>query len=291
MKSKMTFAGLIALGIALLITGCDDDCTDVRYVHSDPPVPSGVYTVTGDGAVQVYWSPIREADVERYGVYRSGEPDGRYDWIADVEATDDPFNIDRGLVNGVTYYYAVDSWSQYGESDLSYELIADTPRPEGDNLVLYHEEADPDRAGLDFSRITEPGADEDDMVRSWDHTWTDYYVILVDSLFRLVGTVVDDGGQDAFNLVQDFGYTYDFDEIGFAPDIDESYSFDPYGVELLFGHTYVFWTWDDHFAKLRVIGFGEEKVFFEWAYQTSMDEIERMQLAPGLVASTVSGAR
>ena len=107
--------------VLLGFTGCDDDnCTNVVY-RVPPPVPTGVYTVTGDGLVQVYWSPIRGIDVRRFGVWRSLVPEGPYEWVADVSPSDDPHYIDSGLQNGVTYYYAVDAQNDYGESKLSYE--------------------------------------------------------------------------------------------------------------------------------------------------------------------------
>lgn len=278
MKRRERRALIIGIALVAAAAGCgDDDCPPTEVTYYPPPVPAGVYTVTGDGSVQVYWSPIRGGAVERYGVWRSLEADGAYELIEEVAQSDDPYYIDTGLVNGVTYYYAVDAWSRYGESDLSYELVADTPRPDGIDVVVYDDLSDPDRAGIDLSRVLERGIG-DDMVLPFDHDLADYYVIVVDSLFRLVGTVIEHGGEDHFNLVQDFGYTYDFDEISFAPDIDPSYSFDPYGVELLIGHTYVLWTWDDHFAKIRVTEIGEDRIWFDWAYQTSEDEIERRQL-------------
>ncbi|MFH1278178.1 MAG: fibronectin type III domain-containing protein [Candidatus Eisenbacteria bacterium] len=292
MKRRPLFALCLGLAVLAAAAGCGDDGHPTEITYYPPPVPSGVYTVTGDESVQVYWSPIRGGAVEKYGVYRSLTPDGEYKLIGEVLQSDDPYYIDSGLTNGVTYYYAVDAWSRYGDSELSYELVADTPRPSGIDVVVYDDLTDPDRAGIDLSRVMERGIG-DDMVRPFDDPLTDYFVIVVDSLLRLVGTVIEHGGEDHFNLVQDFGYTYDFDEISFAPDVDPSYSFDPYGVELLIGHTYVLWTWDDHFAKLRVTELGDKRVWFDWAYQTSDDGIERRQLKAlsGAVAGGPGGRK
>ena len=33
------------------------------------------------------------------------------------------------------------------------------------------------------------------------------------------------------------------------------------------GHTYVIWTWDNHFAKIRVKTISNERIVFDWAYQ------------------------
>jgi hypothetical protein len=38
-------------------------------------------------------------------------------------------------------------------------------------------------------------------------------------------------------------------------------------VEAILGHTYVIWTWDNHFAKVRISSMTDERVVFDWAYQ------------------------
>jgi len=290
---RFGLAMLIGLGIAVLLTGCDDDnCTNVHYTHAPPPVPAGVYSVTGDQSVQIYWSPIREAGILRYGIYRSLTPDGYYDWVADVAHSDDPnfdpYFIDWNLTNGVTYYYAVDTQSAGGESDLSYELVSDTPRPGGENLVLYADITDSTRAALDFSRIQDRGV-ASDMVRWWDDALADVYMIVVDDLFRLVPTVIEQGGEYYYNDIQDFGYTDSIDEISFAP--LDGWSLDPYGVEMIPGHTYIVWTWDDHFAKIRVTTEGQASIDLDWAYQISEDDWERRQLKARLAESKGRGPK
>ena len=132
--------------------------------------------------------------------------------------------------------------------------------------------------GALFSMIQKRDGVAEDMIVPWDDALADVYLIVVDSLFRLVTTFVEADGEFYPNDIQDFGYTYDFDEISFAP--LDGWSIDPVGVELIEGHTYVIWTWDDHFAKVRVVSIGENHVVLEWAYQISEDEIERRQLAP-----------
>jgi len=282
MSDRIDAIGLLA-GV-LFFAGCGDGDhgTNVPDCGGMPPVPAGVYSVTGDGSVQVYWSPVREACVERYGVYRSLTPDGIYDWVDDVAHSDDadfwPRFTDAEVENGTTYYYAVDAWNGRGaSSDLSYELVSDTPRPDGVDLVLYDDVSDPGRSGLDLSRVEERSVGED-MVRSATDPLVDYYLIFLDDLFRLV-PVYEATEQDTIvNDIQDFGYTDSMDEIDFAP--LDGWSLDPYGVEMIAGHTYVLWTWDDHFAKIRVTATGSDHVILEWAYQLSEDDWERRQLAP-----------
>ncbi|MCB0748236.1 MAG: hypothetical protein KDC90_12320, partial [Ignavibacteriae bacterium] len=38
-------------------------------------------------------------------------------------------------------------------------------------------------------------------------------------------------------------------------------------TKALIGHTYVIWTWDNHFAKVRVKAITGDRVVFDWAYQ------------------------
>jgi hypothetical protein len=40
-------------------------------------------------------------------------------------------------------------------------------------------------------------------------------------------------------------------------------------VELIPGHCYIVWTWDDHYAKFRVTGLSSTTVSMDWAYQTA----------------------
>ena len=49
-------------------------------------------------------------------------------------------------------------------------------------------------------------------------------------------------------------------------------------VELIAGHSYIIWTRDNHYAKMRVTKFIRSYgVVFDWAYQVKQGEVE---LAP-----------
>jgi hypothetical protein len=69
------------------------------------------------------------------------------------------------------------------------------------------------------------------------------------------------------------GFTDDLNEITYAP--DTGWSALGY-VEVIPGHTYVIWTWDLHYAKLRVTYVPETNDYmqFEWAYQTAPENRE-----------------
>jgi hypothetical protein len=103
---------LVGLVVSLGLTGCYEKDT-VVYVDDNPPaVPTGVYTITGDGEVEVLWYPVREDDVDGYGVYRSFDADGAYQRIATLRDPLADYYVDRSVQNGQTYYYAVDAFDR-----------------------------------------------------------------------------------------------------------------------------------------------------------------------------------
>ena len=57
----------------------------------------------------------------------------------------------------------------------------------------------------------------------------------------------------------------DFDEVGWAP--SDGWS-DNGWLEIIQGHTYIVWTRDNHFAKMRVMSINSNSISFEWAFQT-----------------------
>jgi hypothetical protein len=246
-------------GIAL--TGCDDD--KVVYVEDPPPaVPTGVTTITGDGEVEVLWYPVREDDVAGYGVYRNSESiEGPYSRIATLHGKETSSYLDGGLVNGDTYYYAVDAFDFAGhESALSYEDAFDTPRPDGSSTNVFALQSDSNRSGIDFSDYGSSS-----FVTAHDATDADVFFQRIGSVIYAKGTII----QSLPNDIQDLGYTESLDDISWAP--TQGWSVAPNGVELIEGHTYVVWTWDQYFAKFRVVallGSGTPTgAQIDWAYQ------------------------
>ena len=69
---------------------------------------------------------------------------------------------------------------------------------------------------------------------------------------------------DTDSDIQDMGPTSSILAIGTAPVSGWSTTHE---VELYAGHTYVVWTWDDHYAKFRVSSLSPSRVVFDWAYQ------------------------
>jgi hypothetical protein len=263
--------------------GCDDD--DVHGVRDrePPPVPAGVYSVTGDESVEIRWSPIVGTDVAGYEVYTSFEADRGFDLVARVsgEATDS--YVHRGLENGVTRYYAVAAYDYHGNaSDLSIELVHDTPRPDGRGLRLFTRAADFANAAVDWSEYEGGSAA---MGVPYDASLADFvieaYTIEGRPRLYLVPTRIADGGEIYMGDAQDFGYTNGLDDIDWAPCVDCGWSENPEGVELILGHSYIVWTWDDYYAKFRVTDLTPSSATLDWAYQATDDYDFRFELAPG----------
>jgi hypothetical protein len=240
---KILFYLLILTSLLVLTSCCYEGCD-----NEPPAVPRGLHSITGDGEVLLVWYENTEPDLAGYCIYRSLTPEGYY---YEIGETNLDYFLDYGLINGQTYYYAISAFDcDDNESDLSYEIVYDTPRPEGYNEKIFDYHDFPYYAGWNFS---------DYSVVPYDHPACDFYY-----------------GYDGYNkapyffvgrpggLIQDFGYTESLDEITYAPE----YGWSSTGiVEAIKGHTYIFWTWDNHFAKFRVTSINSDHVIFDWAYQ------------------------
>lgn len=247
--------GAIVLAVALM--GCDsNDTILVSDVDLAPPAtPRGVYSVTGDQEVKVVWLGSDEQDLAGYLVYRSRTPEGPYHVIADIQVSDLPYQLeykDRDVANGETYFYAVTSYDYDGnESELSYEDVFDTPRPAGYGVRLYARESNSSIAGFDFSRQA---------IVSSNDSRADIVVTLDGGVF-FVEAVSDN---ESITDIQDFGYTETLDALDWSP--QDGWSTVGW-AEVIVGHTYAVWTWDDHYAKFRVTDVGNASIVIDWAYQ------------------------
>ncbi len=246
---------LFLIASVVMLPGCMDDSVAVRDLVP-PAAPRGVYTVTGDREVFVYWLENTEHDVAGYRIYQAPCATGSNCPYERVGATTGASFRVGGLSNGVTRYYAVAAYDRAGnESELSREILFDTPRPEGIDRILVNYLDSDAGSGYDFSANT---------IRAWDDVTTDMFFGYNGSVFQMFVPVDTD--------IQDAGYASDLDAVDFAP----STGWSPSGtVELIEGHCYVVWTRDDHFAKFRVTGLQSPepglaaRVVFDWAYQVA----------------------
>ena len=253
--------GIFLLAAVGVLSGCRNDTTGLRDLNP-PAAPRGLYSVTGDHAVDLSWLENTERDVAGYRIYMAtceSGPACPYERVGYI-LVDDPrgttFTV-TGLMNGVTRYYAVAAYDFAGnESDLTYETIFDTPRPEGFGAQLHSYVTTPSGGGWEFFPP---------QVRAWNDPATDVY-------YGHSGTTLLMFGRDDATSqtdIQDAGYASTLDAVDFAPNGGWS----PTGsAELIQGHCYVVWTRDDHYAKFRVTRLipqssGPPVVEFDWAFQ------------------------
>ncbi len=248
----------------LALTGCDESVT---CVDEPPAVPTGVFSVTGDGVVSVYWNDLYQLDLVGYRVYRHDgvTPETGPYYFQGVVAWDENYDDqtllhwydDHDVVNGETYYYAVLAYDEGGnESELSFETVGDTPRPEGIEVLLYDRDgAYPDRSGFDFSLLA--------MGRlPWNEPTADIYVDFDGGVPFVVSA------RPAAVKIQDYGACH-WDDAGYAP----GYGYSEVGtLELIEGHCYFVKIIDDpetavHYAKFQVYAVEEGYVDIDWAYQ------------------------
>jgi len=250
---------ILLAAVALGIAGCNDSSSP-RDV-TPPAAPRGLYHVTGDGQVALSWLANTESDLAGYRVYESNcssGPNCPYNRIGATAATE--FNA-TGLTNGVTRYFAVSAVDAAGnESDLSYEDIYDTPRPAG-STALNNYLSGPAGSGYDFSAFGKV---------SWDDNNADIFYGNDGRVAQMFATLhVVAPGDTIPNDIQDAGYASTLDAVDLAP-VGLNAGWSPTGtVELIPGHCYVVWTWDDHYAKFRVTGISQGAVSIDWAYQTA----------------------
>lgn len=244
MKTQARILIVLAL---LAAAGCYTE--RIVYIDEQPPTrPTGVTSTTADEAVFLFWDPNGESDLDHYRIYRGFSAVGRFDFIG---STAQESFIDYNVINGETYFYAVSAVDRSGhESDLSVENVHDTPRPEGYNAILYDLATSPDAAGFDFSQERRV---------PFDNASADVFVdrdVALGVLFINAANLTTD--------LQDMGFTESLDDITWSP----SEGWSPVGwAQIIEGHTYVIWTDNNHYAKLRAVEVADTWARFDWAYQ------------------------
>lgn len=251
---------LIAVFLTInLFVACDVNNSHHDYDYTPPNVPTGVNVLNGDEVVDIYWNHNRENDLAGYNVYYSDSYNGRYTLIG---STQNNYFIDYDVTNGVRYYYAVTAYDyNNNESELSLEVVYARPRPEGFNQSVFDFRRYPDNSGYSFSKYS---------VRPFDDLDTDFFFEIFEGVNYLV--VYDDTD------IQDMGLTNDIWDIEFAPEGGWS----PNKEEVAkAGHTYIIWTYDNHFAKIRIKSITADRIVFDWAYQTVSGDPQLKPVVPG----------
>ncbi|MEI7811215.1 MAG: hypothetical protein WCJ01_02185 [Ignavibacteria bacterium] len=244
--TKLLIRSVIIFMAVFTITGCNIYDNNLQSDSTPPSSPSGVRTINGDNRVDVYWNSNTERDMSGYNVYYSYTYNGKYTLIG---FSKNNYFIDNDAKNGNTYFYAVAACDYDGnESDLSYEDVRGTPRPEGFNQAVFDYRKFPDNSGYSFATNS---------VFQYQDKNTDFFFENYQGRFYL--DVWDDSD------IQDLGLTRDIYDIQKAPVNGWSLTKDTTAV---IGHTYIIWTWNNHYAKIRVSNITNERITFDWAYQT-----------------------
>jgi hypothetical protein len=237
-KSFVSIAVFLNL---LLLQACNINEPD----NIPPSPPSGIQVLNGDNRVDLSWIRNRENDLAGYNIYFSTSYNGQYELIG---SSPNNYYIDEGASNGILNYYAVTAFDANGnESELSKDVVYATPRPEGYNQTIFDYRKFPKSSGYSFATYS---------VVSFDSSLTDVFFENYNGKYYLdVYTDTD---------ILDAGLTKDIYDIPFAPTSGWSTTKD---VSAIVGHTYVVWTVDNHYAKIRVNNITNERVTFDWAYQ------------------------
>ena len=261
---------VLTVGALLTLSGCEsDDATSPHVDTQAPAVPTGVMSVTGDGVVTVLWNDLDEADLVGYDIYRHEGTDPEYgpyyrigtigwneNWFDDFSH----FFDDTDVVNGQTYYYAVLAYDEVGnESNLSYETVPDTPRPQGEGAWVYDRLGPLAAAsGFDFGDLSSTAV-------AWNDPDADISV-------EIDGAGVPWVIAADHALLQDWG-TIALEWVDYAP--RDGYS-NAGRAELIEGHSYIMMISQNgvHFAKFEVMQITSEGVRIDWAYQIDEDNPE-----------------
>lgn len=236
--------------LGLILTGCDH--FHDSYDTTPPSPPTNLRTITGDNRIDIYWDKNPERDVAGYNVYYAYSYNGKYTLIGTTQNT---YFVDNGATNGTTYYYAVTAFDFNGnESDLSKDVIYDTPRPEGFNQAIFDYNKVPDNAGYNFKNY---------LVVPYNDAGADMFFENYNGQYYL------DVWKDSD--IQDMGQTTDIYDISTAPaggwvplQTGDNIKY----TKAIVGHTYVIWTNDNHYAKVRISSISSDRMIFDWAYQT-----------------------
>ena len=251
-------ARALVLSIVLLSLGCHKDNVTGVPVDRPPHTVDGVYSVTGDGEVTIYWRANQESDINYYKVYRNFSPTGTFSLIG---STPQDHFVDTGVVNGTTYFYAVSAVDLAGQesAELSFENVFDTPRPEGFGVSLNNTFVTDPQSGWDFSAQAR---------RSSLDLATDVYYGAQNGHFLMYAP--------PDTRIQDAGFVA-LRDVDFAP--QAGWSADGQ-VEAIVGHSYIVLTRDNHYAKFEVKSRDASTMVMDWAYQIDANNPELTRRVP-----------
>jgi hypothetical protein len=262
---KKTLLSLAVFMNLLFLQSCsiNDPNHHNNYDSTPPAPPTGIQVINGDNRVDLSWLNNHESDLAGYNIYYSTSYDGKYYLLG--SSTNNSY-IDDGASNGILNYYAVTAYDESGnESELSKDVAYATPRPEGFNKAIFDYRQFPKTAGYSFSTYS---------VVSFDSSLTDFFFENYNGKYYL--DVYTDSD------ILDAGPTNDIYDVAFAPTSGWSPTKD---TTATIGHSYIIWTWDNHYAKIRIKNITNERIVFDWAYQLVSGNTQLKPLANSIYSA------
>jgi hypothetical protein len=258
MNRRETLAWLmLATFIGMFVVGCADEGTTV-VEPADLNPPLGLWSVTGDGEVDLAWYTSNyESDLDGYIVYlyegeywnlnsQSAVP-AVFDSLGDVSVSAPSGGVRNvtvsGLTNGQKYSFLVvaakDDWSKISYTS---NIVIDTPRPDVVSLALNNQNHGIGDCALKFLLSspyievvddTDPGA-----------------AVMFESFNAGAGKRSGLVGVAGRAQVQDLGFMSDWDLADKAP--TDGYPASDFSVTAIAHHVYAVKTSGGHYAKIYV---------------------------------------
>lgn len=228
--------------------------------------PAWLASTTLNGAIHLYWSdnPFQTTPngFKQYRVYSAsytlGDTDCGTVWSLEGTTISPEFLV-SALTNGVSRCYGVSAESIEGWESLWSDVIADTPRPDARNVLIFPFQADPTRSGFRFAGAVQLG-----VVASGNDPNVDFWVdrdVNGDLWITPVraGTEVGLYGSEP---------VADLTSITYAPETGYART----AIQAVPGYGYVFqMSGGDGFARygaVRVTHASRDYMIFDWSYQT-----------------------
>ena len=241
-------------------------------LQSQLPAPTGLHSISLNGAIQVDWSSnavdANPSLFDHYRVYSAAFDASRStcsSWVLEGSTVSDVFLV-AGLQNGVTRCYAVSAVSHDGHESSWSTAIQDTPRYDAHNVLVYSHDIRPDSSGFAF----------------YDEALHQYGVVESASRSGIDFTV--ERHADGTLWLAPASSTVTMATYGAAPTSDLT-SIDKASVsslanvtiEAVPGYGYVLGTRKSdgvHYAALRVAFVAQDYIVFDWSYQSAVGNIE-----------------
>ncbi|HEY4305695.1 MAG TPA: hypothetical protein VGM82_14575 [Gemmatimonadaceae bacterium] len=239
---------------------------------SELPSPTGLGSISLNGAVQLFWDPNAvnaSTSFDHYSVYSSSYDNSRAvcsaDWVSEGSTVSDGFLV-ANLTNGVSRCYAVSAVTLDGHETARSAAKLDTPRYDARNMFVYSRQARPDSAGFLFLDETTKKIGS---VATTTRTDLDFTIERHDD-----GSLWFSPARTAVTMA-----LYSTTPVTDLTSIDKAplSGLGPVSIEAVPGYAYVFRvqkTDGVHYAAARVAFVTATYVVFDWSYQSGIGNPE-----------------